>query len=287
MHYKILGEWLNITIDDTFPFSSLSDFLDYFQIGNKQRKQWLNQQTFYLNHLPIQDLSVSFRPGEQLRLHIFQKEKIDYPPEHLFDPEIVYEDRFCLVVNKPAGYIVHDAHQSLANVIAWYYQTQKIQIPVRYIHRLDKETSGLVFFSKCPFFQPYFDWQIQEKIMTRQYLALVEGMVPWEATICEQPIGKDRHHNNRYGVFTQGKPARTHFTCLKKEKNQSLLLCTLDTGRTHQIRVHLSHMGFPIVNDQIYGHGSEDQKMALCAVSLTWIDPLSQQAKTSQISSKF
>ena len=284
MHYKIQGEWLNIVIDDAFPYSSLEEFLKAYFLNTKKARLLIENESIYLDHRIIHDLKTPLETGHQLRLRILKKEKPDYFPEALFDLEVIYEDAFCLIVNKPAGYIVYgedkECHGTLVNVIAHYYQTHKIHTTIRPIHRLDKETSGLIFFSKCPFFQPYFDHLLAQKKISRKYLAQVDGIVSWEHYLCRLPIGKDRHANNRYMVLKNGKPACTHFTCLEKTKDQSLIRCELETGRTHQIRVHLSALGYPIVNDAIYGKVKNDSGMGLTAYELSWIHPLTHQVMT-------
>lgn len=286
MNYKIQGEWLNIAIDDKFPFKSVNAFLDFFKISRKQRLALITNEELLINHAPCL-LDSPLNKGTQLRIKAFKKEAVDYKPDHCFDLDVVYEDAFCLIVNKPSGYIIHGEDKNtlgtLSNVVADYYVKHKIHTPVRYIHRLDKETSGLVFFNKCPFFQAYYDDLLAQKKISRQYLAKVEGLVPWDSYTLEAPIGKNRHRNNCYGVYPNGKYAKTTFEKIKTDNNKTLLLCTLHTGRTHQIRVHLAHLGFPIVNDAIYGQVKNEEPMALCATSLKWQDPLSQEIKSCQI----
>lgn len=281
MNYKIQGEWLNIAINDNFPFENLAQFFDFYHISKKQRYLLETNEEIFINHECIKATDVPLKKGSQLRLKVFKKESVDFIPEDLFPLDVIYEDKFCLIVNKPAGYIVHgdrkDCTGTLCNVVANYYLKNKIHSPVRYIHRLDKETSGLIFFSKCPFFQSYFDTLLADKKINRKYQATVEGIVPWNSNDCDLPIGKDRHVNNKYGVFKTGKSAFTHFEKIEVINNRTKLLCELHTGRTHQIRVHLAHLGYPIVNDLIYGKVKDEQNMGLEAIEITWIDPLTQK----------
>lgn len=278
MKYKVQREWLNITIDKP---TTLKSFFDFYHISKKNRYLMLQNEEVMLNHLVIKNENTSLEKGQQLRLKVFKKEAIDFLPQNLFDLVIMYEDEFCLIVDKPTGYIVHDEKNSLSNQIAYYYKQNKMEIPVRYIHRLDKETSGLVFFCKCPFFQPYFDDLLSKKAIERKYMARVEGLIDWDTYTCELPIGKDRHNNNKYITHKNGKPAITHFEKVEYyEDHQTIVLCTLETGRTHQIRVHLSSLGYPIVNDAIYGKVTSDEDMALCAYELTWPHPLTQELYT-------
>lgn len=281
MNYKIQGEWLNIMIDDTFPFQTLQELFDYFKISAKERYLMVQNNEVMVNHLPLKDVKKKLARKQILRLKAFKKGHIDYRPELCFDLEIVFEDAFCLIVNKPSGYIVHEDDKqkggTLCNVVASYYQKKKIHQPVRFIHRLDKETSGLIFFCKSSFFLPYYNHLLEKKEISRQYLARVSGIVPWSTFTLEAPIGKNRHLNNCYGVYPSGKYAKTTFDKLKTFTDETLLLCTLSTGRTHQIRVHLAHLGFPIINDALYGKIKDERHMGLCAVYLQWRHPLTNE----------
>lgn len=284
MHYKIKGEWLNIAIDQAFPFPDLAAFFQFYCISKKQRYQLFQEQAIYLDHQPLQEHHWQLPQGHQLRLRIFKKQAIDYRPDPSISLDVCYEDAFCLIVNKPAGIIIHgDSKEqlgTLSNAVAYYYQQHHLAIPVRFIHRLDKETSGLVFFCKVPFFQAYFDECLKNKQIARHYLAILDKKVPWKDYDCALSIGKDRHQANKYIAFKQGKPALTHFHRITTKDNKTLLSCRLETGRTHQIRVHLASLGYPIINDAIYGTISNEQPMALQAMMLEWIDPLSQQSMT-------
>ena len=281
MQYNIKREWLNLTLDKD---TTLKDFFDFYHISKKNRYLMMQNEEIYLNHLPLKNENESLLNGQQLRLKVFKKEAIDFKPQNLFPLHVLYEDPFCIIVDKPAGYIVHDEENSLANVVSYYYQQHKINTPIRYIHRLDKETSGLVFFCKCPFFQPYFDDLLNKKQIERKYMARVEGLIDWKQHTCKLPIGKDRHNNNKYIVHKNGKEAITHFERLDYyDECQTIVLCTLETGRTHQIRVHLSSLGYPIVNDAIYGEVTSNEDMALCAYELTWPHPITQELHTCQL----
>ena len=281
MKYKVQREWLNITIDKKTPYKTLKEFFDYYHISKKNRREMMEKEEVMINHLVNTDENTPLDKGKQLRLKVFKKEEIDYKSQYLFDLAVMYEDEFCLIVDKPAGYIVHDERNSLANQVAYYYKEKGIHTPVRYIHRLDKETSGLVFFCKCPFFQPYFDDLLARKEISRRYMARVEGLIPWDNYTCDLPIGKDRHNNNKYITHPNGKPSTTHFEKYDYyDGHQTIVLCTLETGRTHQIRVHLSSLGFPIVNDAIYGKVTSDEDMALCAYELTWPHPVTGEYYT-------
>ena len=188
-------------------------------------------------------------------------------------------DEYILVVNKPEGIIVHNETNSLGNRVARYYFNNNLNIPIRHLHRLDNQTQGLVMYSKSTFFQPYLDFLLSNKMIKRYYKAIVMGNIN-ENIIINEPIGRDRHNSKKYRVSKTGKSAVTKVSILKKKNNYTLLNCVLETGRTHQIRVHLQYKNLFIVNDELYGKKSKDFKsMGLYAYKLEWNDIITNKKK--------
>ena len=192
---------------------------------------------------------------------------------------IIYEDDYVYVAHKESGIIIHgdeDDTDCLMAEAALFQENNHIYQPVRPIHRLDKDTMGLVLFSKIPFFQPYLDQSLMKRDIKRYYIAICKGNKPQNDTFTiNYPIGKDRHRNGVYRVSDTGVDARTYVQFLKEENHLLYFLCTLDTGRTHQIRVHLSHTGYPIINDPIYGTKDDHYPtMGLYAYKLEYIEPM-------------
>lgn len=167
--------------------------------------------------------------------------------------KICYEDDDILVIDKPAGVVVHPTtgyrENTLANGIAWYYEDKKIKSSIRPVNRLDKDTSGLIVFAKNPFMQNYLQNVCP---MNKLYLAIIEGKLKDKGTI-DLPIGRKPGSIVERMVRQDGERAITHYTVLKSSENLSLLRVKIETGRTHQIRVHLSHIGHPIIGDTLYG----------------------------------
>lgn len=177
--------------------------------------------------------------------------------------DIVYEDADLLVVNKPAGMVVHPApghyDDTLVNaLLAHYPDLQGIQeadeLRPGIVHRLDKDTSGLMIVAKNARTQAALIEQMRQHRVVKRYLALVEGVVPLDQGSIDAPIGRNPRHRQQMAITSTGsREARTHFRVLQRFKRHTLLLLQLETGRTHQIRVHLKAIGFPIVGDAVYG----------------------------------
>ena len=196
--------------------------------------------------------------------------------------DICYEDDIFLAVNKPSTLLVHSdgtntAH-TLSNRVKAYYMQQGYQIPVRPLHRLDIETSGQVLFCKIPFFQPMLDTMLKDKKIHREYIALLQGHLPRNHMTINKPIGRDRHNAKKMRISNTGTPACTDVKPIKKNKNFSMVHCILHTGRTHQIRVHLSSIQHPLLSDPLYGtKDTRIQRLALRAFRLKFYHPILQK----------
>ncbi len=187
--------------------------------------------------------------------------------------EILYQDEYLLAVNKPAGIIVHadGTHEpSLTEVVceklrALESSSQIDLSQVQALNRLDRETTGIVLFSLKKETQAQFDQLIASKELSKEYLAAVKGVFEPNKLLIDKAIGKDRHDAQKMRISATGKPSQTEVRLIKvassaQGQTQSLLLVNLLTGRKHQIRVHLSSLGFPLVGDMLYGGVSSLQR---------------------------
>lgn len=196
--------------------------------------------------------------------------------------EILYEDNYLIVLNKPSGLLVHPtgqtSHGTLSNHLAYHYQQHGTVCTIRPIHRLDRETSGCVLFAKDRRTQAYLEKLLKEGKIKRTYHAVVIGIIdPPNGTI-NLPIGTHPAKPNRRVVTEAGDPAITHYHEICTSSGVSHLELALETGRTHQIRVHLSYLGHPIVGDRMYGKRSDlISGQALHAVSLSFPHPFEQR----------
>ncbi|UVI28129.1 RluA family pseudouridine synthase [Paenibacillus spongiae] len=187
--------------------------------------------------------------------------------KHIGDPaaldrvSVLYEDDWCLVLDKPAGMPVHPnapgQRGTLDEAAARRCMHIGDALPVKHIHRLDDDTAGPVLYAKNDLAQHVLDEAMREKRIDRHYEAIVHGKLARSRGTINEPIGKDRHHGSRRRVSPSGDQAVTHYETLASYKHASLLRLQLETGRTHQIRVHLSHIGHPLVGDKLYGGRTE------------------------------
>ncbi len=176
--------------------------------------------------------------------------------------DIVYEDDSVLVINKPAGMVVHPAagntEDTLVNALLHHCGDSLsgiggVQRP-GIVHRIDKDTTGLLIVAKGDMAHNHLSAQMKTRTLSREYFALVHGNVKEDAGTMDAPLGRDSRDRKRMAVVKSGgREAITHFTVLERFGQFTLLMCKLQTGRTHQIRVHMRHMGHPIVGDKTYG----------------------------------
>lgn len=189
--------------------------------------------------------------------------------------EVVYEDQHLIVVNKPEGMKTH-ANQPgeiacLNHAVAHTGQTCYV------VHRLDQETSGLLLFAKNPVVLPLLNRLLEKRAIKREYWALVQGRFASKTQVYRDPIGRDRHDRRKRRVDPRGgRVAQTTVKRLKLGAAATLVACQLATGRTHQIRVHLSHHGYPLVGDPLY-HPQPEGRLMLHAHRLSLVHPLTQE----------
>ncbi|MFR7418030.1 RluA family pseudouridine synthase [uncultured Megasphaera sp.] len=207
------------------------------------------------------------------------------PVKNEFAPEdipigIVYEDDYLMVIDKPAGILMHPTSAvrdgTLANAVAYHYEKTGQHCSYHPMHRLDKNTSGLCMVAKEPQIQYAFDKK--DLSYKRLYLAICQGRYPARVTTVHAPIGRCPDSIITRCVRLDGKPAHSDFTCLARSDEYSLLQVVLHTGRTHQIRVHSSYLGYPLLGDDLYG-GSRRliQRQALHAYCLQFTHPMTHR----------
>lgn len=193
--------------------------------------------------------------GEQVEIHAELEEQTDWQAEAI-PLDIVFEDEQLIVINKPAGLVVHPAAGNptgtLVNALL-YHDASLSTIPrAGIVHRLDKDTSGLLVVAKTLTAQKSLVEQLQARSILREYQAVVTGVLTAGGTV-DAPIGRHPVHRKRMAVTPNGKPAVTHYRVVERFRAHSWIRCRLETGRTHQIRVHMAHIHHPLVGDPVYG----------------------------------
>ena len=180
--------------------------------------------------------------------------------------DVVYEDDDILIINKPQGMVVHPAngHYSGTLVNALMFMEDSLSsingvIRPGIVHRIDKDTSGLLCVAKNDNAHHFLAEQLKDHTMAREYMALVRGVIKENSGTIEMPIGRDKNNRQKMAVTKDGKPAVTHFVVVERFKDHTLVKCQLVSGRTHQIRVHMSAIGYPVERDSLYAGKNYDK----------------------------
>ena len=226
--------------------------------------------------------SYKIKIGDQIEIIVVDNTDLDLEPENI-PLNIVYEDNDIIVVDKPSGMIVHPSpgivHGTLVNALLYHCDDLSGINGVNrpgIVHRIDKETSGLLVVDKNDHAHRMLSQQLRNHDMTRSYIALVHGLIPHQHGKVDAPIGRDSKDRQKMAVtMHNSKRAVTNFTVLRRYRSMSLIECRLETGRTHQIRVHMSYIGYPVYGDPKYGWRKDDQTYGqfLHAKKLGFIHP--------------
>ena len=204
--------------------------------------------------------SYQVKENDSIFLEEFELEEYEIVPENL-NLEYVFNDKDLCVVNKPSGMVVHPAPGALEHTLVHglLYDLKDSLSGINgvmrpgIVHRIDKDTSGLLVVAKSDFAHEGLSAQLQAHSMTREYIALVNGVIPNDLGKINAPIGRDPIDRMKMAVVKDGKEAVTNFKVLKRYKDKTLVSCRLETGRTHQIRVHFKYIGYPLIGDPLYG----------------------------------
>ena len=220
--------------------------------------------------------------GEIIKIDLAKDESQDIAPEKM-DIDIIYEDEDILVVNKKPFMVVHPTknYQSgtLANGVINYFMESNQNCIVRLVSRLDMNTSGLIIIAKNQFSHGMLSKEMSDNNVEKRYLAIVHGKLEKESGTIDLPIYKPEGIENgiRRVIDERGQRSVTHYKVIESFENASLIECKLETGRTHQIRVHLNSIGHPIYGDTLYGYGEEEEELikrqALHAYALDFKSP--------------
>jgi 23S rRNA pseudouridine1911/1915/1917 synthase len=257
--------------------TSLTDLLEtVWLVPRKQRHFLRTRKGLSVNGHVATDWSMTVGPGDTVGLTFeasdFAVKEVPFGNANLVD--VLYEDDHLIIVNKPEGMKTHanDASEIglLNHVSAYCGRTCFV------VHRLDTDTSGAILFAKNPFVLPVLNQMLDMRQIHRKYFALCQGHFNRKTFTINQPLGRDRHDRRKQVVTPSGKRAVTHVSLVRSIDQNDLIECVLDTGRTHQIRVHVSHAGHPIIGDPLYGKVSGPRLM-LHAYQLSLVHPFSKE----------
>lgn len=251
---------VTITIDETVAGERLDKALALLQEGwsRTQVSAWLEDGLVLVNGKEVK-AKYKVKNGDVVEVDVPEVEELEIVAEPM-DLEIVYEDADVLVVNKPRGMVVHPApgHMTGTLVNGLMHHCKDLSgingiVRPGIVHRIDKDTSGLLMVAKNDVAHEGLVNQLVNKTVTRKYTALVHGHIAHDKGTIDAPIGRDPKDRQKQAVVDNGKHAVTHFQVLERFGQFTLIECRLETGRTHQIRVHMSYIGYPLAGDPKYG----------------------------------
>lgn len=229
-------------------------FSDY---SRSQIKQLLDGGNITVNG-KTEKAKYKVKSGDVIRLEEPETKTLELRPENI-PLDIVYEDDDVIVINKPQGMVVHPApghdEHTLVNALLYHCPLSTVNGTFRpgIVHRIDKDTSGLLMVAKNDKAHRSLAKQLKDKTNIREYVALVHGRIAEDEGTINAPIGRSLKDRKKQAVVKDGRNAVTHFEVLKRYRDYTFVKCILETGRTHQIRVHMKYIGHPLVGDPLYG----------------------------------
>lgn len=220
--------------------------------------------------------------GDIIEINFDYKEDVSNITPTKMNLDIIFEDEWLLIVNKPAGIAIHPSilhySDSLCNGIRFYFDSIGLKKKIRPVNRLDLNTSGLVIFAKCEYIQECLITQMKNNLFKKEYLCFCEGIFEEKSGTINLPIARKEHSIIERCVSEKGQSSITHYEILKEFNNYSLVKCLLETGRTHQIRVHMSYVGHALIGDSLYGSISDlINRQALHCYKLQFVHPITKK----------
>lgn len=229
----------------------------FSQYSRSQLQRWIEDGHVQVNGQSVKP-KYKLAAGDVVTIEPEKPKKIDLVPENI-PLDIVYEDDDVIVVNKPQGMVVHPApghpDHTLVNALLYHSPLSTINGEFRpgIVHRIDKDTSGLLMVAKNDMAHRSLAAQLKAKTNEREYVALVHGVIKEDQGTVDAPLGRSPKDRKKQAVVADGRHAVTHFRVLRRYRHYTLVACRLETGRTHQIRVHMKYIGHPLAGDPLYG----------------------------------
>ena len=255
---------------------------NFFHMSDKLIIKLKNKKEIFLNG-ELSKINSKIKENDIITFDLNYEELSDNIVQTKMDLEIIYEDESLLVINKPYNLPVHPSNNyynnSLSNGIKYYFNLINLKKKIRPVNRLDKDTSGLVIFAKNEYIQECLIKQMKTKDFKKEYIAILDGILPQKEGKIVAPIArKDNSIIEREVNFNNGKESITNYKVLTTKDNMSLVKFQLETGRTHQIRVHSKYIGHPILGDTLYNKSSNlINRQALHAQKIEFIHPITNK----------
>ena len=273
---------LSYTVIDNDKFENLHQIIkEKFYVSDRLLLKLKNSKMIFLNGIPT-FVKHAVLPNDVITLKIdFQEDNSNVIPTKM-KLDIIYEDEYYIVVNKAPNMPIHPSmdnySNTLSNGIRYYYDLIGLKKKIRPVNRLDKDTSGIVIFAKNEYIQECLVKQMKNKTFIKQYIAICNGTFTEQIGTINERIDRKPGSIIERCISDSGDVAITHYLIIKNlNGNLSEVLCTLETGRTHQIRVHLSHIGHPIIGDTLYGTASKlINRQALHSYRTCFIHPITK-----------
>ncbi len=273
-------------VEENYDGVVIREFLkEELELSSRLIRRSALEKRIFVNDEPVRMRKV-LHTGDVVKIQLQREESQNIIPEKM-NLDIVYEDEDILVLNKPPYTVVHPTRGyptgTLANGILYYFQETNQNCIVRLVSRLDMDTSGLIVIGKNQYAHMALSKEMKLNRMEKRYLAVVHGHLKEKEGTINLPIFKPEDEESIFKriVDERGQDSVTHYKVIKSFENADLVECLLETGRTHQIRVHLSHIGHPIYGDTLYGYGEEEKdlipRQALHAYKLKFQCPRSKE----------
>lgn len=264
-------------------YKNINDILSIeFKISTRLRNKLIKYKQIFLNGKNV-DSRTTINIGDKLVVNFnYEEDNSNILPKKL-PLDIIYEDEWLLIINKSAGIAVHPSilhyDDSLSNAVRYYFDQIGLKKKIRPVNRLDLNTSGIVVFAKCEYIQECLSLQMRNGIFKKEYLCLVQGFLDKKEGVINLPIARKDGSIIERCINSNGKESITHYKVLEEFKNYSLVMCNLQTGRTHQIRVHMQAIGHPLIGDTLYGESSNFiSRQALHSYKIYFIHPITNKA---------
>ena len=255
---------------------------NYFDFSSRLRNRIKREKLVTLNGIQTPGW-IRTKAGDVVKV-VLPDEKSNFEPEDI-PVYPVFEDNDILIINKQPGLIVHPTKGypsgTVANALMHYMQQTDQSFNIRFVNRLDMDTSGLLVIAKNAYCQNDYTNQMKANTVEKRYISIVCGILESDSGTIDLPIGRPDPDNVARGVMEGGAPSVTHYKVIERfyDQNYTLVELLLETGRTHQIRVHMSHIGHPVLGDWLYGGVNEEliSRQALHAARLTFTHPVTKK----------